>query len=186
MMPLLMKALSVIFLVIFVLSVALLVLTFRRPKKVSIGSIILVVAISLVTLVVYSALINYHPSLTLLVLMGVAGLVVGGLWSQATQVYLQDGKVMSRNSIWYLVVWGGIFALTQLISVATSRPPMVIMALLIMSTASVIGMNTMIMKRYFAVRAGKKAPSGAGRTCPGCGAAAGPDDAFCHQCGAAL
>jgi peptidoglycan/LPS O-acetylase OafA/YrhL len=186
MMPLVMKTLSVIFLIVFALSVVLLVLTFRKPRKVSVLSLILVIAISLVTLVVFSALINYHPSLTLLILMGAAGLVIGALWSQATQVYLQDGKVMSRNSVWYLLVWGGIFALTQLVSVATGRPPVVIMALLIMSTASVIGMNTMIIKRYLGVRAGRGRPAAGGRACPGCGTPAGPEDVFCGQCGASL
>jgi len=184
MMPLVMKAISVIFLIVFVVSVALLVLTFRKPKKVSILSLLLVIVISIITLAVFSFLINYQPSFLLLALMVLAGLVIGVVWSQATHVYVENGKVMSRNSVWYLLVWGGIFALTQLVSVMTNRPPSVIMALLVMSTGSVIGMNGMIMKRYFSVKAGAQAGPTVGSGCPKCGAPVGGDDAFCSRCGA--
>ena len=184
MMPLVMKAISVIFLIVFVVSVALLVLTFRKPKKVSILSLLLVILISIITLAVFSFLVNYQPSLLLLALTVLAGLFIGVVWSQATHVYVENGKVMSRNSIWYLLVWGGIFALTQLVSVMTNRPPSVIMALLIVSTGTVIGMNGMIMKRYFSIRARAQATLAAGTGCPKCGAPVGENDAFCTQCGA--
>jgi hypothetical protein len=186
MMPLIMKTISTMLLLVFVLSVTLLILTFRKPKKISVFSLVLAILMSLITLTVFSLLIRYHPSIWLLIAMGSAGLSTGIVWSQTTRIYVENGKVMSRNSVWYLVVWGAIFALTQLISIVTNKPPPVIMALLIMSTASVIGMNGRIIRRYFVARAEIASATTAFRNCPKCGAPVDSGSAFCHQCGAKL
>jgi hypothetical protein len=183
MMPLIMKTISLLLLLVFALSVVLLVLTFRKPRKVSVFSLILAILVGLTTLTVFSFLIRYHPSVWLLIAMGSAGLLIGVLWSRATRIYVENGQVMSRNSVWYLVVWGGIFALTQLISIVTNRPPSAAMALLIMSTASIIGMNGSIIKRYLAARAGARAPETSSRSCSRCGVPAVSGDVFCSKCG---
>ena len=182
-MPLIMKTVSAIFLIIFILSVLFLIFTFRKPKKVSILSLILAMVVSLITLTVYSFFIYYRPSILLLIAMGSAGLFIGIIWSQSTHVYVENGKVMSRNSIWYLVVWGGVFALTQLTSIVTKRPPSIIMALLIMSTGSIIGMNGRIIGKCFSARSSLGAPEESSHKCRHCGARIGSESAFCKQCG---
>lgn len=184
--PLIMKIVSVVFLVVFILSVAFLIFTFRKPKKVSIFSLTLAILISLITLTVFSLFINYRPSLLLLAGMGGAGLCIGVVWSQSTRVYVENGRVMSRNSIWYLVVWGGVFALTQLISIVTQRPPSIVMALLVMSTGSIIGMNGRIMGKFLSARSGLDAPASAICQCRHCGAGVGQEAVFCGRCGKKL
>lgn len=181
--PIIMKIVSIVFLIVFILSVVFLVFTFRKPKKVSMLSLILPIVISLITFAVFSFFVNYKPSMLVLVLMGSAGLCIGILWSQSTRVYIDSGTVMSRNSIWYLVVWGAVFALTQLIFIVTQRPPSIIMALLIMSTASIIGMNGRIMQRYFSVRSNPDTSGESLPTCSHCGASVGSGSAFCNKCG---
>jgi len=183
MMPLIMKTISILLLLVFILSVALMVLTFRKPRKVSVLSLVLAIFIGLITFAVFSFLIRYHPSVWLLAVMGFAGFFIGMVWSRSTSIYIKNGEVMSHNSVWYLVVWGGIFALTQLISIVTNRPPSIVMALLIMSTASIIGMNGSIIKRYFAVRAGRPIPERASVNCSKCGSPAVSGDIFCSKCG---
>lgn len=184
--PLIMKIISIVFLIVFVFSVVFLIFTFRKPKKVSIFSLILAVLISLITLTVFSLFINYRPSLLLVAVMGFAGLCIGVVWSQSTRVYVENGKVMSRNSIWYLVVWGGVFALTQLISIVTQRPPAIILALLVMSTGSIIGMNGRIMGKFLSARSGLDAPVSAKAPCRHCGAGVAQEAVFCGQCGKKL
>jgi len=184
MMPLIMKTISIILLIVFILSVVLLVLTFRNPRKVSIFSLMLAMVISLITLTVFSLLTHYRPSLLLMAIMSVAGILIGVVWSQATRLYIENGKVMSHNSVWYLVVWGGIFALTQLIAISTNRLPSAIMALLIMSTASVIGMNGRIIGKYLTAKSGITTPETIPGKCPGCGAPIGRESRFCSKCGA--
>lgn len=186
MMPLIMKIISVIFLIVFVLSTALLVLTFRKPRKVSVFSLMLAMIISLVTLTVFSLLTHYRPSLLLMAAMVVAGLLIGVVWSQATRIYIENGKVMSHNSVWYLVVWGSIFALTQLIAIITNRIPPVIMALLVMSTASIIGMNGRIIGKYFAAKSRITVPEASSSQCPKCGALVSNGTRFCGKCGGKL
>lgn len=137
---------------LFVASLALLVFTFRKPKKVSMLSLVITIAISLLTLVIFSVLINYDPPLWMWLLMAAIGMAVGYFWARATKVFAQDNRIMSRNSIWYLVVWGAIFTCNQLITILTNRPPDIAMALLIISTATVWGTNASIMRRYFLVR----------------------------------
>ncbi|MDI6741668.1 MAG: zinc ribbon domain-containing protein [Smithella sp.] len=184
--PLIMKIISVVFLIIFILSVTFLIFTFRKPKKVSIFSLVIAMLISLITLTVFSLFINYRPSLLLLAAMGLAGLCIGVIWSQSTRVYVENGKVMSRNSIWYLVVWGGVFALTQLISIVTQRPPSIIMALLVMSTGSIIGMNGRIMGKFLSARSALDAPASTIHQCRHCGAGVGHEAVFCARCGKKL
>ena len=186
MMPLIMKAISIIFFLVFILSVALMVLTFRKPRKISVLSLILAVLVSLATLVIFSFLVHYEPSMWLLSATALAGFFIGLVWSQTTRVYVENGTVMSRNSIWYLVVWGGVFALTQLISIITNRPPPIIMALLMMSTATIIGMNGSIIKKYFSMKASIAQPGTFPRKCRSCGAALVETDAFCSRCGQRL
>jgi len=118
--------------------------------------------------------------------MGLAGLFIGIVWSKSTQVYVENGKVMSRNSIWYLAVWGGVFALTQLISIVTKRPPSIAMALLVMSTGSIIGMNGRIIGKYFSTSSSLDAPEAPSHNCSHCGAEVVSGSAFCSQCGKKL
>ncbi|MHB8137323.1 MAG: zinc ribbon domain-containing protein [Smithellaceae bacterium] len=181
-----MKTISIILLIVFILSVVLLILTFRKPRKVSIFALMLAIVISLITLTVFSLLTHYRPSLLLMAVMAVAGLLIGVVWSQATRVYIENGKVMSHNSVWYLVVWGGIFALTQLITIITNRLPPVIMALLVMSTASVIGMNGRIIGKYFAAKSGIGTQEVLSGKCPRCGALIPSEGRFCGKCGEKL
>jgi hypothetical protein len=212
----LLKMLSIIMMILFIASVALLILTFRKPKKVSVLSLIITVAISLLTLVIFSALIKYDPPFWFWLLMAVIGIAIGYFWARTTKVFIKGNQVMNRNSIWYLVVWGGIFALNQLITIVTNRPPDIAMALLIISTATVWGTNGNIMRRYFQIRGGlqpqaevQAAPApakpntirttSAKLTAPIIKAAtskiaaklkssrpAAPDAGYCHKCGAPL
>ena len=182
-MPMIMKTISILLLLVFVLSVGLLVLTFRKPRKVSVFSLLLAIFIGMITFALFSFFIRYHPSVWLLGAMGTVGLFLGIVWSRSTRIYIENGQIMSRNSVWYLVVWGGVFALTQLISIVTNRPPSIAMALLIMSTASIIGMNGSIIKRYFTARTGAEASEISSRNCSKCGTSAVSEDIFCSKCG---
>lgn len=146
------KFFSMLMLLVFVLSVLMLVLTFRKPKKVNLRSLGIALAMSLLSMAVFSAIIGYQASAWIWLLMALIGGVIGWFWARTTQVYLENNAVMSRNSIWYLVVWGGVFALNQLITITTSRPPNIAMPMLILSTFIVWGTNGNIIKRYFNLR----------------------------------
>jgi hypothetical protein len=143
------KFFSMLMLLVFVLSILMLVLTFRKPKKINLRSLGIALAMSLFSMAIFSAIIGYQASAWIWLLMALIGGVIGWFWARTTQVYVENNTVMSRNSICYLVVWGGVFALNQLITITTSRPPNIAMPMLILSTFIVWGTNGNIIKRYF-------------------------------------
>ena len=49
-------------------------------------------------------------------------------------------------------VWGLVFAVNQLVTVFTGRPPAIAMMMLIISTGLVIGNNGSLLVRYLRVR----------------------------------
>lgn len=192
MMALVFKAASVLFVALFLVATALLVLTFRRPRPLSAPALLLATLVGTLTPALFALLIRYRPSSGVIAAMAALGLAVGVLWSRATRLSLAGGRVIAQNSGWYLAVWGGIFALTQLVSIVTNRPPRVVMALLVLSAATVVGTNGSLLVRARAVRAGRQAPEAAPvppprpvgcRFCRSCGAPVDPADAFCVACG---
>jgi hypothetical protein len=157
------KTISIIMLIVFILSIVLLIITFRKPKKVSIPSIAITIVISLITLIVFSSLTQYAPPAWLWLFLVVIGIAIGIFWARTTRVFTKDNQVMSQNSILYLAVWGGIFAINQLITIATNRPPDVTMALLLISTGTVWGTNGAIINKYFKIKAVSQPAANAGR-----------------------
>lgn len=188
---LLLKTLSVITLIVFIVSVATLIVTLRKPRRVSIPSTVITVIISLMTLVAFSFLTRYRPPAWIWLLLVAAGIAIGAMWARTTRVFARGNQVMSQNSTLYLAVWGGIFAINQLVTIVTNRPPHVAMALLIVGTAIVWGTNGSIVHRYMRVKADGRSGRGAvesaaGATCPRCGAASRQGAAFCGKCGVKL
>jgi hypothetical protein len=151
----LIKLVSILMLLLFAASILLLILTYRKPKKISLKSIAITAAVSFLSLLVFSVLSGYRPSFFLWLLLAVIGVVIGSFWAKTTQVFSTGDQVMSRNSVWYLVAWGAIFALAQLITIITNRPPEIAMAMLVMSTGTVWGTNGSIVNRYLKISTGK-------------------------------
>jgi hypothetical protein len=150
----LMKAVSAAMVIIFIASIILLIFTFRKSRKVSVASQCISIAVSLLSLIIFSILINYQPPWWIWIVMIAVGAAIGIFWSRSTKVYIQDQKVMSKNSIWYLAVWGLVFVVNQVITVVTNRPPDIAMAMLIISTAIVWGTGGAVMYRYFKIKPG--------------------------------
>jgi len=87
------------------------------------------------------------------------GLVLG----RDTQVIHQGGPGQGPDFLLVPGGWGGVFAINQLITIITNRPPDIAMALLILSTATVWGTNGDIIRRYFKIR-GVLQPQSASQT----------------------
>ena len=199
------KIVGVVMLILTVLSAILLVLTFSKPRKVSIPSLLIMIAIGLVTFIVFASLTNYQPQPWIWYVMGITGIGAGIVQARTTRIYIEHNQVMSRNSVWYLVVWSSLLAINQLIIIVTNRPPDIAMALLIMGTTVIWGTNGDIIRRYFkSVNSMKPAATTVGTAsidksnnvpvapvntddtklfCPACGKTAGGGDQFCTGCG---
>lgn len=146
------KLVSIIMLILSILSSILLILTFRKPRKVSVPSLFITAAIGLVTLAVLSAVAGYAPEAWVWIVMVLAGAGAGVLQARTTMLYRENDRIMSRNSVWYIVVWAALLALNQLIIIVTNNPPAITMALLIMGTAVVWGTSGDILRRYYMMK----------------------------------
>jgi len=179
------KLVSLSLVAVFILSITFLVLTLRRPKKVSMTSISITIAMSFVSLTVFSILTQYSISFRLWLLLAAAGGVIGWFWARTTRVFAEDGRVMARNSVWYLAVWACVFAVNQVILILSNRPAGTAMGLLIVSTAMVWGTNGCIMRGYFRVKTESPRPESRG-CCPKCSVPFMKGAGFCMKCGAKL
>jgi hypothetical protein len=146
------KLFSLIMLGVFALSVLMLILTYRKPKKLSLRALGITLAMSMLSVIFYATIIGYSATFGTWFFMALFGAAIGYFWARTTDVYIENDQIMSRNSIWYLVVWGGVFVLNQLITILTSRPPAIAMAMLILSTFIVWGTNGSIIQRYHHLR----------------------------------
>ena len=143
-----------IFLLLF--SVAIMLLTFRKAKKVSPISLSIAIVTSLVCLVIYSYLLNVKISAGILMFTMLCGGMIGVGWSLASTISLEKGIVKYKGNIWHLAVWGMVFILNQLVTIITGRPPQIAILMLIASTGLVMGNSGSTLARFYHVR--KKVP----------------------------
>lgn len=152
------KLVSIIMLILSVLSSILLILTFRKPRKVSVPAIFITAAIGLITLTVLSAVAGYAPEVWVWIIMVLAGAGAGVLQARTTRLYREEDRIMSRNSIWYIVAWAALLALNQLIIIVSNNTPAITMALLIMGTAVIWGTSGDILRCYYSMKPSMAAP----------------------------
>jgi len=144
-----------IFLLLF--SVAIMLLTFRKAKKISPISLSIAIVTSLVCLVIYSYLLNVKISAGILVFTMLCGGMIGVGWSLASSLFLEKGIVKYKGNVWHLAVWGMVFILNQLVTIITGRPPQIAILMLIASTGLVMGNSGSTLARFYHVR--KKVPA---------------------------
>ncbi|MBA4394274.1 MAG: hypothetical protein C0407_12055 [Desulfobacca sp.] len=148
----LLKIASVLGLILLLFSVLIMLLTFRKAKKVSPLGLIISMFFSLLSLIIYTELLHVRLSF----LWWIAGLGAGGLigigWSLTSRLFVEQGLVKTQGNIGYLIVWGLVFGLNQLITIITGRPIQIAMLLLLSSTGLVLGNSSTILARFYHLR----------------------------------
>jgi hypothetical protein len=149
---LLLKIASVLGLLLLLFSVLIMLLTFRKAKKVSPLSLVISMFFSLLSLIIYTELLQVRLAL----LWWLAGLGAGGLigigWSLTCRLFVEQGLIKSQGNIGYLVVWGLVFGINQLIIIFTGRPIQIALLLLLSSTGLVLGNSSTILTRFYHLR----------------------------------
>jgi len=180
-----------------ILSVFWMIKTLRRPKPVTLRSLIIQIVLPVLVLLVYSLLLHVSVNPALAWPLLAAGLVLGVISGQTTKLNVKKGKVYGQRSVWYLVVWAVTFSVTQLLSLLQRRGIVAVgLATMYFSTGMAIGTNvSFIYRRWRLLSQEEKRPPvpAAARakargmvTCPNCGAANTTDRKFCRECGKAL
>lgn len=143
---------SAVGLVLMGLSALAMVLTFRKAKTVSPGSLFISIGISLISATVISSLSATSPGWLLPVMSLMFGVLMGSGWGLTTVVSAEGGAIRSRGSGWYLAVWILTMMITQLIPMLTGRTPSTGLILLFGGTGLVLGNSGVMLARYFSLK----------------------------------
>jgi hypothetical protein len=158
---------------VFLAATALMLLTFRRARRVTTASLLAPVLVSGAILLLYCALLRAMPSAGWVIASLVAGVVLGVIWARTHTLFrTSDGGIRSRASLWYLGAWAGILTLNQLVVLAADRASTVLLGLLVFSTGVAAGNGLSLLRRLRVLRAAATLALGLAAS----GALAGADD----------
>ena len=169
---------------LLIFAVWMMIRSLQKERTITIPRLLLQVAIGIVMLIVYVIFLKISPPTAWSWVLIAAGLLIGLLQSRTTSLRVDQGKVLGKRSVWFLVVWAAAFSITQLLAlmgqgVAASYGLLTVY----LATGLSIGANfgLMIQRQRVLV----KATSGA-ISCPSCGRDIPVGTNFCIGCGAQL
>lgn len=132
---------------LLVLSVAMMVLTFRRAKALVPGALLVSLTTTLAVALVQILFAPERPSGTAVALVFLVGAGVGMGWARTSIVFIDDRSVRSRGTAWYLVVWALTFLFNQLMR-PIAGPSDAALLLLIFGTGVAAGSILYQLRRY--------------------------------------
>ncbi len=133
---------------LLIASAALMVITFRKAKKVVPGALLVSLATTLLALLVSTAFMPQTPAFATGGAAFLAGMLVGGGWSMTTLYFIDGDIVRSRGTAWYLVVWVVILTINQLLGAFARTVPSFAIFALIVATGIAVGSITGQLLRY--------------------------------------
>ena len=138
---------------LLILSIAAMLLTFRKRRRITPLPLVIAMLTSLTSSVIYSWLLDVRFSPGLVVASLACGALLGTGWALTTPLRTNKGVVEREGNLWYLAAWGVIFTLNQLTLIATGRPPRITMLLLLVGTGTVIGNSLSYIVSYYSLKA---------------------------------
>lgn len=170
----------------------------RKTNVLKPGMLVYTMAVALLILIVYVVALRVAPHGALSWPLLFLGLGLGAWSSWATRLEAAEDRILARRSLWYVAVWGGTLAFTQLLAV-TAGPQAVAwgVASVYFSTGLTLGTNvTLLVRRHglldqarrhlaaASVSVGESGPGAAASgACAACGGDIGADMVFCPRCG---
>jgi len=185
--------------------------TYRKVRAISRKSCLAMAGFPLATLLVYFLIIGSGLTTIVLVSLFSFGLGLGLFQGVKTWVWLESGRALAQNTVWFLAVWAVSYATMQLLVVIGSSMSLRVgIGSMFVSTAIALGSQGLLFIRlsqsvglpvvHMTTPAGAgrglggrtesqttAAKSAARRFCTACGTAASPGrDQFCRNCGTAF
>lgn len=133
---------------LLLMSVAMMIVTFRKAKAVVPGALIVSLATTLATLGVQLLISSARPDAAIGGLVFLSGLLVGQGWSRTTLFFIDGDTVRSRGTAWYLAVWAVTFLINQVLRQFSGGVPAVGMFALLFATGIAAGNITGQLLRY--------------------------------------
>lgn len=143
------KAVAVGCTLLFVLAVVLMLLTWRKAKKVRPWAIVLGQAAALISVLVYWFLMRQPIPFLYSTLLVTLGLIGGCAYGAFVRVASVEGRKVMSYTLPYLCTWAALMVLTQWLTLATDRVPVVVFGLSLLNLGLNLGLNFTILVRYF-------------------------------------
>ncbi len=97
--------------------------SWRRAQRLSAAALVVSVAVSLASLVLYGSFVRFHLGALIWLAALFCGTLVGAAWGLVTPLRLTAGVVERRGGLWSLALWGGLLAVHQLLVVVLGSAP---------------------------------------------------------------
>ncbi len=133
------KLISFAGVLLMLFSVAMMILTFKKAREVVPAAMLASLVAALIGTFVSLAFARSMPSSALVLLVLLAGGALGALWSRTTLLFVDQGRIRMRGTIWYLAVWALTLAVNQSMSIMTGRAPVVVSCLALAGAGLAIG-----------------------------------------------
>ena len=146
------KGLSFLFLGLFVLSVVVMFLTWRKSRAVKPKWIMFGQTAALVSLMAFSLLANDPLGGLWRNFWLVLGFAGGVAYGNMVRVTRSEAGIMMSYTLPYLITWSALLAITQFTTIVSGRVPVVMLGLSVISTGLNFGMNGMVVWKYRKLR----------------------------------
>lgn len=143
---------------LLVLSVAVMLLTWRRARRVTAWSQIVPVLVSVVTVAIFVATVPSRTEPVVLLASAAFGVLAGGVWALTDRLSTEGGRVLGTGTPWHLVVWAGVLVVNQAVALVGGRGPAVTMTLLFLSLGLVVGRSGVTLARSAFLRPAPRLP----------------------------
>jgi hypothetical protein len=134
------------------LSVVAMVRTARKATTVSIKAQLLSILISVLSVIVFVALLGGRVGVLAWLAAPFFGGLIGIVWCFTTRLRLEEGLVRRQGNVLSLGVWAAVFVLQQALAAALGRVPATGMVLLLLGTGIVVGQSLTLIARTVFVR----------------------------------
>lgn len=147
--------------VLFTLAMTVLTLfRSRQERRISVLGSLFSILISLATLPVFILLSGARLNLLIAIPILIVGLLVGFLRGLTIRLYYKNGQVVGKNSLLFLLGWGGSLALAQVFNILGSALLASIGLIpVFLSTGTHVGMDANVLFRRLMIKPSPPIPS---------------------------
>ncbi len=149
---LLFRTIGLIGMALFALSVVIMLLTFRKARRLSPKALLFAAAISVLCTSFFFMLAGMPISGGAVVLATGAGAMVGIGWAMTNLLFVDGDMVRARGDLWFLAVWGVSLALPQLAALIGGRTPYAIAVVSFLGMGLAVGNSLALLARYCRVQ----------------------------------
>lgn len=184
-MDIVLKIIGFLSIPLLVFSITMMVRSLKKERTITVRSLLLQVLIGIAMLIIYATLLKIDPPTGFSWALLVLGLLIGIWQSRTTALTVQGSRVLGKRSVWFLVIWGISFTLTQLLALfGRSEWASYGLLTIYLSTGLSVGANLgLFFRRQQALKNGETTDT---RACPACGTPVQPTTRFCTGCGREL